>query len=116
MKMTTRFSHANGSELRVLARTGKTGIHVFASVRKPGERAFSGSKTTFEVSKTAEAQVQFDKLIAEAKGKGWTPKSSSVGAASFTEIPSPDALPVSKAAPAPKPEAAPRLVKKGGKR
>jgi hypothetical protein len=93
--------------MSVRARTGKTGIHVFISAIRPGERAMSGARTTISLTEKdaqTKAKAKFDALVTDAIAKGWVRKSASVGAVTsrFTEVPSPTSLPVGtpKVAPA----------------
>lgn len=119
-KQTIRFISPLGT-LDVLARNGKTGISIFARVKPTGMKAVIGSRRVFVATEEKQAQEAFDALVAQAAEKGWTRKTAGSGATAsqFTEIPSPDALPVSVPlkAKAPKAEApAPKLVAKGGKK
>ena len=76
------------SVLAVTMKQGKNGINVQAALRTPGERVVQGAKSTHKSERSA--REQFDALIEDAKGKGWTEKAGRrTGAPTFDSIPAP---------------------------
>ena len=86
----SRFT-GHGSKLIISLRRGKRGVNVSATVRVPGEKSQTGMRSTHQKEDTARAE--FDKLVAAAAQRGWSPQT--VG--TFTEIPAPVAPDPAKA-------------------
>lgn len=96
MKQTLRFTGSNNTSLHIVARTGKTGISIFARARTAGQKAVIGSRNVFLPAHEAQATERFNALVADAEAKGWTRKAAGAGvtASHFSELPTPDAMPV----------------------
>jgi hypothetical protein len=69
-KLTTKYTGANGSKLSIYAKPGKKGFHVGATLKKSGQPAQTGCRST--VSTEADALKAFNALKADAVKNGWT--------------------------------------------
>jgi len=87
------------SVLTITARQGKNGLNVVATIRKPGEKIQTGSKSLHK--NDAEAIKAYDKLKADALAAGWVEKSKAKAGGrgvGFTSIPGPTASDPNKVA------------------
>lgn len=90
-KLVDKMIAADGkTRLKVYANEGKKGIHLGVTIKAPGVPAKVGCNSTVETRDAAKAE--FDRLVAEAKAEGWTPRMSSGGTtgrrSAFNSIPS----------------------------
>lgn len=93
----TRFAIGT-DRLEIIARTGKTGIAVFARTRAEGQRAVIGCRSVFLEKNETDAQARYDQLVQESTAAGWLQRAGSgVTASKFTAIPKPGQLPASVA-------------------
>jgi len=92
--------------MSVTMRQGKKGINVAATVRAPGRKALTGSRSTHETE--AAATEAYDALRNDAVAKGWTAKTKQARSANaFAEIPTAaDVATLTASAPAKKAKAA----------
>jgi len=81
----------NGAKLTITTRNGKKGINVAATLRVPGQKATTGSRSTHESE--ADATAAFNLLCETAVAKGWSVKTKTAKSANaFDEIPDASAI------------------------